>query len=282
MNRGILILALGHPNYGKMAAALASTIKANNIDLKIHLAFADDALKFLSANEMKLFDSKKAISKKYYTISGEKKYIRAKTFLYEISPFEETVFIDADILLLNNRIETLFNEIKEDITFSNFGEQQNGDAMWANVDEVKNVYSLPDARFIKIHSELIYFKKTPLAEAWFKTAQVEIDNIRVPFQAFAGFVPDELPFAISSMINNVMPHQEPYKPICWLNYDAGHKHIYELSKKFIGISMAGAVSKSNAVEIYNLIVSAAYKKLGFSNPYRWINKRNFLKERKTI
>lgn len=283
MKKGILILALGHPYYGKMAAALAATLRCSSNDLNIHLAYCGNALNHLSSDELSLFCSTKEVPSKYYMVKDECKYIRTKVFMYDLSPFDETIFLDADVLWLKKSIESLFNEFENvDVTFSNFGTIDTGNSLWANIDEVKAAYNFTDQKFYKIHSELVYFKKNKVAKQWFKDAQKVFDNLKVQNTVFAGSVPDELPFAISSMFNKIYPHQDNFKPLYWMNNSTSYLHINQIAASYYGIGMAGPSANQFSIDNYNIIVTAAYNKLKLQNPYSWKNKKSFLKERKSI
>ena len=52
--RGILLLALGHPQYGRMAANLASAIFHNDRDMPIHLVYSGNALSHLTPYHLAL------------------------------------------------------------------------------------------------------------------------------------------------------------------------------------------------------------------------------------
>ena len=95
MKKGILILAIGHPYYGRMAAALAATIKTTGTGIPIHLAYTESAISHLTEKEIALFSSKSIINDKYCTPVP----IRSKMFIYQLSPFDETLYLDADLLL---------------------------------------------------------------------------------------------------------------------------------------------------------------------------------------
>jgi hypothetical protein len=55
-DKGILLIALGHPQYGIMAANLAATIRVNS-DIPIHLVHDQTSLAHLSDKHMDLFTS---------------------------------------------------------------------------------------------------------------------------------------------------------------------------------------------------------------------------------
>lgn len=281
MKRGILLIACGHPYYGKMAAALAATIKVSDSNMPVHLAYAGDALNYLSETEKKLFGSLSEIPEDNYTVDGKVKWIRTKMFMYDLSPFDETIFLDVDMLWLKQSPAVLFDEFKEvEMTFCNYGEVEKY-SQWANVEEVRAAYP-STGKYYSLHSELVYFKKCKNNRKLFNAAKKIYDNLKVKATTFAGAIPDELPFAIAIMQHGVVAHKEPYRPVFWMNAEPRIKHIYELAKDYIALSMGGNYNPKFTVDTYNTLTSAAYHKLGLQQPYKWKLKRSFLSERKAL
>lgn len=288
MKKGILLIAVGHPYYGKMAVALAATIRVVDRTIPIHLAHSESAIKYLSKEELELFTSMDIVPTAYYDRKKGVQYIRTKMFMYELSPFEQTLFLDCDLLWLKKQPLELLEELDGNpISYQNYGfadlskDVDPDFNMWADVNEVKKVYALSDGRYYQIHSEVFYFEKGAIAKKYFKTALKVYDNLKVKAKVFAGAVPDELPFTIASAQLEVFPHKDDFRPSYWTRL-GGFKHMYLLSDEYYLISMAGTNSASSVIDNYNILTSAAYHKLGLQYPYKWKNKKSFLKERKTI
>jgi hypothetical protein len=279
MKKGILILALGHPYYGKMAAALAATIRAADPEINIHLAWAGLVLSHLSEDEKKLFSSLAEVDAEHYTTpKGEVQYIRAKLNIYKLTPFEETMFLDCDVLWLKGSPADLMQELSQyNVTFPNFGTEQTA---WAKADEIIKAYG--PGKYYSIHSELIYFKRGEIAKEWFEKALHIYDNLKVNHTIFAGAIPDELPFSIAGALTETYPHKEKWRPIFWGHTEKGVKQIYEIAKNFWAVSMGGNNSSNYEILIYNILSKAAYYKLNIQKPYTWKQKRAFLPERKNL
>lgn len=272
MDKGILILALGHSNYGRIATALAAMIKATGSELPIHLGYTDSAVKGLSKEERALFDSSKPIPEKYYG----KGFIQAKMYLYQLSPFKKTLYMDADIAWLKKSPDTLFDELTGlDITYANSGVQEA--SVWADVAAVKKAYGINQV--LGIHSELVYFKKEEKVKQFFAAAQDIYKNLKVESTVFAGAIPDELPFMIAAELTGTMPHQQPFLPFFWYKREKKLLHAYEIAKNYYAMSMGGHYNQQHEITMYNLLAKAAYYKLGLRNPYQWKQKQLFLSER---
>lgn len=277
--QGVLLLALGAKNYGKMSAALAAMLKAADSSVQIHLAYTDSAIKGLSEAELQLFDSRSIVPERYYTWKGQVKYIAAKMYLYNLSPFQKTLFLDSDIAWMKKPVSELLNSLNDVLlTYSNFGDEH--PTIWANWEEVREVYQLPqDRRLFNVHSELVYFQKSKPVAAYFKAAQAVYKNIKVQHAVFAGAIPDELPFAIASAQCELYPHIADWHPIAWHRINNRTQPIYEMAKTHYGISMAGNFNPADSVKNYDILAQAAYYKSGLKNPYQWQQKQLFLSER---
>ena len=277
MKKGILIIACGHQYYGKMAAALAASIRLKS-DIAIHLAYAGNALTLLKDNELKLFNSKSEIPNDFYYHAGQAKWIRTKMFIYDLSPFDETLYLDSDMLWLKLSPDELMNELSaHDITFPNHGVNE---TMWAKSGEIKAAYG--EGKYYSIHSELIYFKKNDKVKRWFDTAKEVYDNLKVSHKVFAGAIPDELPFSIAGALTETYPHEDNYKPVYWGHIEKKHKQIYQIATEYWAFSMGGNVNTNKEKIIYDILSEMTYKKLGLQGFHKWTEKRNFLKERKNV
>ena len=277
MKKGILVLAIGHYNYGRMAAALAASIKATGSEWPIHLVHTEESLSRLSPDELALFDSMALVPEKYI----EPVPIRSKMFLYQLSPFDQTLYLDADLVWFNQKPEDLVAELGEcKLTFSNFG-FSDGPNLWADFDEVREAYALGEEKIYKLHSELVYFIKDAEVKAFFTAARKAYDSIKIKFTTFAGGIPDELPFAIAMAQTKMYPHADNFRPMWWRNSEPV-KQLHLLYSDYWGLSMAGNSTTQTCINMYNTVGAAAYYKLKIRYPYQWKTKRSFLIERRAL
>lgn len=282
MDKGILLIAAGHYNYGKMAATLAATLKATDKNIPVHLAYTDNAIKYLTEDEKTLFDSMSIIPPEYYIFNGQTKYIRCKMFMYQLSPFKSTIFLDVDMVWLSRPVSELFNQLQDiDLTFSNHG-SENKTSIWADVSKVKKAYNVESERFYNLHSEFVYFRKSMQVNKFFKVAQKVYDKLKVPATVFAGAVPDELPFCIACMLLKLYPHADNFHPVLWHNTKSVYLMPHQIAKQYYAISMGGNQNPSFFKTNYNLVASAAYSKLKLRNSYQWLDKKKFLAERQNV
>src|SRR5687767_9890096 len=103
---GILLLAIGHPYYGRMAYNLAISLKANDINTHITLVYTDSAITHINQRNMWVFDNKMP-----YPNTDEPFGVKLK--LYDLTPYERTIYIDVDALWVNKQSPAkLFEQLK--------------------------------------------------------------------------------------------------------------------------------------------------------------------------
>lgn len=297
MNNGILIIALGHPNYLKMAFNLAVSIKHNDPEAKICLVHDGNSLEYLFRYDItKYFDYLTKIPDDYLTPKGalwfhSPCYIRAKMFLYDLSPFDNTLFLDADTIWLpRKKPSALFKELEGvEFAMANRGfadlatETDKGFSQWCDINQVKEKYG--EGKFYRYHSEVVYFTRTEANKQFFETAKNEFDNCKVGHRTFAGAIPDEVPFAVSSIINHHYPHASNWLPEYWppaqkKNY-LSEQQIYE---RFYLFSIGGNQLEEQWKEIYDRTARMYFQRERLQFPYqcKHNNKKRFLKEREKI
>jgi len=201
-NKGILLLALGSPQYGRMAEALAQSIRFHS-DVPIALAHADGGLPSNTA----IFDELIEIPKEYYE-TWHKEYFRPKIWLDKLTPFKQTLFLDADVIWLPYKeanIERLFDQLK-DVDFampyrSKSGLDKDG-SDWCDLREIKKKYKFKNQTYYNVSSELIWFKKGDII----RSARRHYDTLKVQLKHYVGnSIPDELPYSIALMQKDVKP-----------------------------------------------------------------------------
>lgn len=248
-NRGIVLIALGSPQYGRMAANLAASIRFADNGIAIHLVYSGSSITHLSPDHKKLFTSMAECPREYYLKGGKEVYLKAKTCIYELSPFEETIMMDVDLIFCDSRkkASSLFEQLKniewtmqnrgyadlsKDILPSHF-------CQWCDINDVKKVYETT-GRFYHLASEFIYFKRSDDNEKYFKLVRDIFDNPLIPGKLFNGDLPDEFAFDIASAILGKYPHQDNWVPIYWFAVDNKKLETNDIIKQYYGISIGGA------------------------------------------
>jgi hypothetical protein len=256
MTTGILIIAVGHKNYGCMAANLAMSLRANGCELPITLVTQTETITRLDEYYKALFTEIKEIPAHCYTLKdNETCYIKAKAHMDELTPYDYTLFMDADVILVNNNS---INEEIEKLKYIDFAIKNKGlnnkFSIWADMNEVIKEYQLENKEVYEIHSEFIWWKKGhPAMSKW----AYNFENLKVKPTNFAGCIADELPLFISMAETNTKPHVVGYNPIYWFNQDAKYqKRIKEVKEDgYCGISIGGNLISDIQRNSYDILVT---------------------------
>jgi hypothetical protein len=292
MSKGIYMLALGHPNYGKMAAALAATMKFADKQIKIAVFYNDNALGKLSNAELNLFDEKIELGAHYYTnVDGSFNPIKARLYAYDQTPFDETLCIDVDNLWISKITPT---EVMEGLSANSFTIANNGHTIadekankkfspWAKIADVIKAYDIKGKRFYDTSGEWFYFKKDETAKSFFEVAQ-NIFNTppTIKVSKFIGqAIPDELAFAIAIAQTELYPHENYYRPTSW-NVKQTYMALCDLRKLCYSLCMGGSSNNQHLIKNYNRWCAHVYKNLDLQNPFTWKQKKHFIPERAKI
>jgi len=286
--KGILLIALGHPNYGNMALNLAISLKNLSPEIPIALVYTESSISKLKHRPIeKYFDKLIPAPPCSYTCRGHTEYLKAKTWMYRLSPWDKTLFLDVDMIWLNNKpVSQLFNELEGvPFTFSNRGyldmekaEENDAYSYWCNVNEVKQVYGIQTGKYYSLQSELVYFEKSEENKAYFERAINIYDEPGVKAFNFANGIPDELAFSIACILENRYPHTTPFVPVYWEWAEKDYKLPF-MVKDFYGYSAGGATFKNIVKGHYDTLARWHFQKAGQQYPYLLTTKRSYLPER---
>lgn len=277
---GILLIALGHENYVRMAVNLAASIKVQSPDVLIHLVH-DGGLQNLLIHEQCLFNSQAIAEPGLWHTGDQPDYIKAKTRLYELSPFDRTLYLDVDMIwLLNKAVTDLLGELSG-IPFAIMNEGPKEACFWADPTELRQVCKSEQPMYI-FYSELVYFERSAPVKTFFARVKSNFDKPKVKTRKFAGSaMPDELAFIMASLQTGMLPHQDNWLPVYWYFRDKKHRHLqpYELSKTYYGYSIGGNVTPEYAKAHYNNLSSHYASVMGVKQPYQVRDKRSYITER---
>lgn len=275
-----MIIAGGHYEYGRMAANLAMTIKSQ-CNEKIHLAWHGQALSTI-ADYMIFFDSVSEIPNEYLEVRGKINYFKAKTHIYDLSPFEETLFLDADIAMMRPASQ-LMDSLKDvewtiqNRSFINLSDDKKEKYFWANIAEVKQKYQ---GRLYSLHSECVWFKRSEENKIYFEKVKEIYDNPPVNPTKFNGDVADELAFGLACNILNKNPHVTPFVPVYWFNLDSKNGiNTWSLREQYYGYSAGGNRWKQFVTDEYNKVCKGAAAELGLK-AFPLVQKIKYCPERK--
>ena len=289
MKRGIVLVSLGSPYYMRMAINLAFSIKATSI-IPIHLITNNHTIPNV---DLSCFDTIETPNEQQYMRNGKPEYFRIKTCLYDLSPFDETIYLDVDMVALNQKkFEQLFDELEAtELVMACRGSEDiktcdEKISQWANIPEICKVHNIKEGKWFQLSSEFIYFKKLPGNKKYFDTAKEFYDNPEVEFMKFGGCMADELAFGVASMKLNYYPAYDQYTPIYWVHAERNRPvkvidpHIIE---NYYGYSMGHAYNDINQKGFYNNMMKYYYNIKGRRDQFFPAqNKKMFVPDREKI
>jgi hypothetical protein len=286
--KGIIILALGHHYYGELAANLSASIRQSNKDIPIALFYYADALVTLSEKKLSLFSSITLLKDKYVKKGEKLSYLKPKTYLDILSPFEETIYIDADVLWFGHihNIEEQFNKLADvDFSMANVGfmdlatmELPKDYVMWANLNEVKQAYNLAHGKYYSYNSEFIYFKKTEKVKNYFKEVRKIYEKPLIKVVNFGNDLPDEFAFSIASITTETYPHLDNWRVLYWRRLN-GIKKLEDITNNYFGYSFGGNSLDEWTRTHYSILATANARIVGIPDIHIAQSKRRFAEGR---
>jgi hypothetical protein len=287
--RGAVLIATSHPYYGRMAANLANTIKAAAPDFPVAVIADEIGLHHLNAAELGLFSRVIKTDKGGRGLAGA---LRLRLNLPNLSPFDETLSLDVDMLWLPGRDpRALFSLLEgRDFTIVNegFTDLENDEnstphlyTHWGKPDEIAAAYGLT-GKLYAMRGEFMLFRKSEPVVAMFKQAREILRHPKISPQLLAGGVTDEFALNIAANLARIEPHQPEWQPAFWPALRGGLMPQINKLAGYYAVSFGGHDLPENSVRTYEILAkAAAYQtKVRYRFPIR--GKRDFLPERQKL
>jgi len=294
--KGVVLIALGNPLYVKYALNLAASIKAKTPNIPICLVH-DDSISAIDSkiqDRSKFFDTLIEAPKEMYTQNDKPCYFKAKLFMYDLSPYDKTIFIDVDTIWSDyNTIDKLFDELK-DVEFTMISEGMINWAtgerdvntkytFWAPVEEIEKAWKEEEpfntGKMYQFRSELVYFTKSKANADFFDLAKMIFEEPRVNVMQIAGCNSDEYAFNIASCLLSHYPHKDKFCPLYWHYMHDQRIQEHMILKHYYGMSIGGNIIRSFAKDCYNRMARNNASKMSIKAPYQAVSKRDLLAER---
>jgi hypothetical protein len=285
--KGILLIAAGHPNYGKLAATLAMSLRSIGCSWPITVAVTEGSLSHVTPEYLEYISDTVTIPQEYITHNGEVCYIKAKAHINDLTPYDWTLFIDADVVMLTM---IKWEDIEAKITQHNFTVKNSGyklfsettenNEQWCKVSDVVEAYKFAKEKRFDVHSEFIFWKKTEATNALFKEWANQYKNLKIKGYKFAGCIPDELPLFIAIAKTETYPEIENWHPTYWPHAVSGMKTIAQMNDDgYFGFSIGGRTLSPQIKERYDIISKVHAKRMGISRTFQALPKHRWLPER---
>lgn len=186
--KGITLLALAKPTYGKFAYNLAVSIKYHSPDIPIQLIHDDVALDHLQPGHLfpdgqPIFDKRTVIDRADMYDDGVLSIGKAKMSLYKYLWFDETIYLDVDALVIKP-LEPLFDEFTDDYHTTVVGKKdltndiEDFDSMqWAEVKDMIDHFGLTKEMVIPAtNSSFQFIRKGKVCEKLFTQINANFSN----------------------------------------------------------------------------------------------------------
>lgn len=275
-DKGIVIVATGHPNYGRLAYNLAVSIKSVE-DFPIAILYNDRALTHIGDHQIDVFDHVIKMDDNITANQGSKLYAA------EYSPFKRTLLLDADMLWLPVKKPSELFICLENVEFTGITEGNDKDPaknyfFWADVTEIREVYKI-EGDIYQWRTEVVYFNEAGrdiLRKALEITKNPNLKSVKL----FAYAVPDELGVNIAAAISGIKPHIYKWQPSYW--HLMNGNIIPQPSKLYENhylISFGSNNASGTIKKFYDTIMKAACYKMELQHVFPLKSKREYLKER---
>lgn len=284
MTRGILTIALKHSLYGRFAYNLALSIKSADPKQRISVVADEVALSHLHEGQRMIFDNIIQPKPHQCQRDGVLKPLITKFYLNDLTPYERTLFVDADMIFSPMAdFNKLWSELDGiDWTMANRGENKPDKGISEWVDAGKLMETYPDVeQWYDLSSEWMYWEAGPVANSIFAGARGFYDEGKLLTRQFAGDKPDEPFFNLAMNAYGVKPHQAPYQPTYWQPAIRKVMNAMEIKRTYYAFSAGGNHLPPNQERIYTELLNNASTRMNMP-PMKIGAKRSYLNERKHI
>ena len=267
--RGICIVALGYRIYGEMAANLAASLRVVSPNVHIALLYDSDGINTLTEEHLKLFNQRIEIGGDEITVADSKHYQIAKLLVYKYSPFDFTIYIDADSLWGDKPVEDLFERFKDESFY--VGAHSIYDKATQRLDALGYTHWCRPYEACVYHnldwiqqtiSGLFYFKKCQLTEDLFITSLKVYFDPDTPNFIWANGKPDEYCFNVALAKHGIKLDRNSL-----IYFDKLHGKADEgaMFSNHYGIAIGGHKIEYNLRRIYDRRAHEACQKLNVSS-----------------
>lgn len=276
--KGVVLIAAGHFYYGQWAQNLCLSIKYNDMFLPVSLAWKGRGLETINT---KFFDKVIELTDEQTHRNGVEDFLKPKTCLWDITPYEETIFIDADVILFQNKpLSELLKTLDCDFTIGCRNEdnlEEGKELQWATNEEIIEKYG--SGTLYHLSSEFIYFRKSKTKE-FFELVKKIYNDPEITYKRFNGGIADELAFQLAMKVMDMKPHKVPFLPFYWEHFEKKNARVSQI-KDYYGYSMGGVMNRDESVQIYNGLAHF-YANQYKAHPFLAKHKRSFLPMRQNL
>ena len=272
MDKGVLLIALGQ-HYTQLAYNMAKSIKRFS-DVKIAVITDNTDTSLLEAFDV-VIEPKTIDYVEGYAFNP----FKFKTYIYDYTPFEHTIYLDVDGIALKD-ITVLFNhDFKiQEVAKYNYENAHTCDMVWVKkaglrLNDVYDAYNLAhNTKYPEYNSSIIVFKKNEKNEVYFDLAKKLYMDRKLAFKPIGGLYPDELAWNLASA---KLRHysDDTSKPIYFF-WENRNMTATEVKDNYYILGMAGGYHKTKLKSLYETTVK------GFSPYWKFDSMKKIFHEKK--
>lgn len=249
---GIITIAISSPAYGRMATNLALSIKTKT-KIPICVIYSKSAFEGMEW-ALDYFDNKIEVDD---TDSAAKEAMRIKLHLDVYTPYDKTLFLDADVIICPSKDVWDFIMRLSGRTFTaqcfainNIADKPNPIyEHWMDYKDIAEEFPmLSNSKIPQINSSLIYFEGRDVPV--FGIARLAYETIsanKLKHKKWRGQIPDELCFNLACAWTGQMPHKKSFRPIEL----GGFQSKEFIIDNYLGFSPMGTNVSERNIGIYN-------------------------------
>jgi hypothetical protein len=286
---GVVIIAIGNPIYSHWAFNLCVSLKSHTEGLNVSLITQGNSLVELEQDQKDLFDQ--IITAPDECTNGVRGYdvFKCKLHLDELSPYDKTLFLDADTIWNNDHSVTEFIHSLDGIEFTSANRGRidcidgNLRSGWSDLKIIQQLYGIDYV--YDLSSEVMYFEKRTKV---FKEARKIYEDIRIQPMKFGEGFPDEVFFMVALELCKMKIHESPWYPSYWQPhyiYDKVKMKKENEIRQFKLLSLGGAFTATNVRRLYYNMAGASLFRIGMIDKYPPmipLMKSQVIKERRMI
>lgn len=269
MTTGILLIAIGKPFYKELAYNMALSLRVAGAP---HITLiTDDGGAYYTPTQRKVFDDFRQADESHLEDNYVHNPFRLKTFINEYSPYDRTLFLDADGLWLYDARPSIAGLLKtlEGYSFTmhqvaTYTKQtcatsqmiwlrQKGDPT-SNIEKLWDLYGLDDdAVYSETNSSFIYWEKSDENDRLFRDVQHNYMDRKMPFTKVGSYYPDELAWNLT-----LAQHKRQLgigARFIFFDYENKTLPIDQIGRHFMFIGLAGGYINNRVVTYYQNLVN---------------------------
>lgn len=291
---GVLLFATGNPYYTLMAVRLAVSIHATNPEgMNITICVDEACNNGLLKQYSKLFD--KVIILKDKMLLGAGDVLYAKMHADLITPYEQTLMLDVDMIMLPGKGMSLthyFERAKayafyiQNRGFATITEdmEPNESAYWAHPSEIAKAYNLAEGKLYDYMGEWVYFDKSvSTIVKYFELCRELYAEKAMKIETIGSMsYNEEIVYAVASNRLGLYPSTDDFTTFWEPRVPATEHRMdrLELARKYYAISCGGSFNSNRIKADYEALIAAYINKFQYRGISQvFIDKRTALSNR---